>query len=116
MQKELIICKINKLPKEYQNVLITYEGSVKIRDKYYDHYEKQIVTRRAFYSTSNGYYDNKDNWINTPKGYFHVPQYWENYKGSLMPCGFYHLGRVLPEKVIKWTLKNVESKIFNITR
>lgn len=95
------------LPPEYQNVMITYVGLVRVRDKYYDHYEKQIVTRRAFYCNSNGYYDRNDNWIETPNGYFHVPQDWQNWTWpdgtiTLAPKGFYHYGRVLPDKVIEW--------------
>ena len=45
-----------KLPQEYVNVMITYKGSVYVPDKYYGKYETQVVTRRAFYSKSNGYY------------------------------------------------------------
>lgn len=93
------------LPEEYQNVMITYETDVRVRDKYYDHYEKQTVTRRAFYSKSNGFYDNKDNWIDTPEGYFSVPQYWKNFTFSdgtvvLLPHTFYSYGRVYPKDVI----------------
>lgn len=96
-----------KLPKEYQNVLITYITNVRVRDKYYDHYEKQQVTRRAFYSKSDGYYDSKGNWIDTPDGYFHVPQYWcewsyKNGTTDLLPETFYHHGRVYPKDIIKW--------------
>jgi len=91
-----------KLPKEYHNVMITYKGKVRVRDKYYDHYEDQIVTRRAFYSKSDGFYDNKNNWIDTPEGYFSVPQYWRMWKGSLLPHTFYHHGRVYPKDIIKW--------------
>jgi hypothetical protein len=96
-----------ELPNEYQNVMLTYEGNVRVRDKYYDHYEKQVVTRRAFYSKSNGYYDSKDQWIETPNGYFSVPQYWQDFtfsdgKVALLPHTFYSYGRVLPENIIKW--------------
>ena len=94
-----------ELPKEYANVMITYEGKIKVRDKYYDHYEDAVVTRRAFYCKSDGYYDNKDNYIETPNGYFHVPQYWQEWKGCLLPHTFYHHGRVLPENVIKWEVE-----------
>lgn len=90
------------LPKEYQNIMITYKDNVRVRDKYYGHYEQQIVTRRAFYSKSDGYYDGKDNWIETPNGYFNVPQYWQTFNGYLLPYGFWHHGRVLPENIIKW--------------
>lgn len=94
--------KQSNLPTEYHNVMITYVGEVRIRDKYYGHYEKQEVTRRAFYTKSNGYYDNKDNWINTPDGFFHVPQYWQKWNGALVPHTFYSYGRVLPKNIIKW--------------
>lgn len=96
------------LPKEYTNVMITYLGKVRVRDKYYDHYEEQIVTRRAFYTKSNGYYDKQDNWIDTPNGYFHVPQYWQKWKGALLPHTFYHFGRVLPENIIKWKFEKIK--------
>lgn len=97
------------LPIECQNVMITYVGNVMVRDKYYDHYEKQKVIRRAFYSKSDGYYNRNDEWINTPDGFFHVPQYWQEWTwsdgvSSLMPHGFNHYGRVLPKDVIKWEL------------
>ncbi len=96
--------KQSNLPTEYQNVMITYVGDVRVRDGYYDHYEKQEVTRRAFYTKSDGYYDNTDKWINTPNGFFHVPQYWQEWNGSLLPHGFYSYGRVLPNKIIKWKI------------
>ena len=96
------------LPEEYTNVMITYLGKVRVRDNYYDHYKEQIVTRRAFYTKSNGYYDKQDNWVNTPNGYFHVPQYWQEWNGALLPHTFYHLGRVLPEYIIKWELEKVK--------
>ena len=96
-----------RLPEEYQSVMITYKGQVRVRDKYYDHYEPQVVTRRAFYSKSDGYYNGKDEWINTPNGYFSVPKYWQNYTWSdgtvtLLPHTFYHYGRVSPEDIINW--------------
>lgn len=97
------------LPKEYTNVMITYKGKVKVRDKYYDHYKDQIVTRRAFYTKSNGYYDKQDNWIDTPNGYFHVPQYWKEWKkGVLLPHTLYHFGRVLPKNIIKWEFEKIK--------
>lgn len=87
-----------ELPKEYQTVMITYKGKVRVRDKYYDHYEEQVVTRKAFYSKSDGFYDRQDNYIKTPNGYFSVPQYWRNG----LPHTFYHYPRVYPENIIKW--------------
>lgn len=96
-----------ELPIEHRNVMITYEGEVTVRDKYYDRKEKAIVTRRAFYSKSNGYYNRKDEWVETPNGYFSVPQYWttqywEDGTTSLMPETFYQYPRVFPDQVIEW--------------
>jgi len=95
---------------EYQNVMITYKGMVRVRDKYYDHYEEQIVTRRAFYSKSSGYYNRKDEWVDTPDGYFSIPQFWQNFTFSdgtsaLLPHTFNSFGRVLPNDVIKWDIE-----------
>lgn len=93
------------LPREYTNVMITYKGNVRVRDKYYDHYEGQVVTRRAFYTKSNGYYNGKDEWVETPEGYFCVPQFWQEWNGSLLPHTFYSYGKVLPKDIIKWELE-----------
>lgn len=103
------------LPKEYVNVMITYQGSVRVRDKYYDHQEERIVTRRAFYCKSEGYYNTKDEFIKTPNGYYSVPQHWtwhtwSDGTSSLTPQGFYHYPRVLPEDVISWELDKVKHK------
>lgn len=94
-------------PKEYANVMITYEGIVHVPDKYYGRDEKTIVTRRAFYCKSDGYYDRKDNFIPTPDGYFSVPQFWEyftfsNGEKALLPYTFYQYPRVLMKDIIKW--------------
>ena len=96
-----------KLPTEYKNVWITYKTIVHVPDKYYGHDEKQIVRRRAFYSKSNGYYDSKDNWVDTPNGYYSVPQYWQTFtfsdgNSALLPHTFYSYGRVFPDDIIKW--------------
>jgi hypothetical protein len=93
-----------ELPKEYQNIMITYIATVRIPDKYYGHDEVMEVTRRAFYCKSDGYYNRKDEYVKTPNGYFSVPQYWQELKGSLLPHSFYSYGRVLPENIIKWEL------------
>lgn len=98
---------MKELPIEYQTVMITYKGTVYVPDKYYGKYEEQVVTRRAFYSKSNGYYNHKDEWVETPEGYFSVPQYWSNFTFSdgtsaLLPHTFYSFGRVLPKDIIKW--------------
>lgn len=95
------------LPDPHVNVMITYIGKVRIPDKYYDTWEKQQVTRRAFYTNSNGYYNRSDEWVPTPNGFYYVPQYWKEHTWSdglvtLAPDTFYHLGRVLPGEVIKW--------------
>ena len=94
-------------PEAYVNVMITYVGTVYVPDRYYGTYEKRVVTRRAFYTKSNGYYDRKDNWIDTPDGYFCVPQYWREFTHSdgttaLLPHTFYSYGNVLPKDVQKW--------------
>lgn len=95
------------LPPEYQNVFITYVGQVYVRDKYYGKCVTQEVTRRAFYSKSNGYYDNKNNFIETPNGYFNVPYKWEMFhyisgRKELAPKSFAAYPRVLPENIISW--------------
>lgn len=107
----LIDGDVVELPPEYQNVMITYIGTVRVRDKYYDHNETMQVTRRAFYSKSSGYYNSKDEWVETPNGYYSVPQYWRMWKGSLLPHTFYHHARVLPENIIKWELDNGFNKL-----
>lgn len=80
--------------KEYQTVVITYRSG------------GEVVSRKAFYSKSDGYYNARDEWIETPNGFFSVPQYWRNFMWmdgsvSLMPEGFNTYGRVVPDKVIK---------------
>jgi hypothetical protein len=95
-----------QLPSEHQNVMITYETLVGY-GPYGDDKRKEVVTRRAFYSKSDGYYDSKDNWIETPNGFFSVPQYWRNFTFSdgsiaLLPHGFNQYPRVYPNQIIKW--------------
>lgn len=95
------------LPKEYVNVMITYKGSVRVN--FYGDRKKAIVTRRAFYSKSQGYYNSSNVWVETPNGYFSVPQFWEYWSHSdgtrsLLPHSFYNYGRVLPDKIIRWKL------------
>lgn len=58
----------NRAPDPNVNVMITYTGKVRVRDKYYDKYETRTVTRRAFYTDSDGYYNSKDEWVATQKG------------------------------------------------
>lgn len=94
-------------PKEYHNVMITYKAEVTVPDGYYGRREVQTVTRRAFYSKSRGYYDKGDKWIETPDGYYSVPQFWQDFTFSdgatvLLPHTFYSYGRVLPDNIIKW--------------
>jgi hypothetical protein len=99
------------LPKECVNVMITYKTTEIVPDKYYGHTEIFTVTRRAFYSKSDGYYNSKDQWIETPNGYFSVPREWQDFTFSngtsaLLPLTFQSYGRVLPENIIKWELDN----------
>jgi len=96
-----------ELPREYATVLLTYDTDVRVRDKYYDHYEKGVVTRRAFYANSKGYYNKLGDFVETPDGYFSVPQFWgyftfSNGETALVPETFYSYGRVLPKDIIKW--------------
>ena len=95
-----------ELPKECVNVMLTYKAVIR-RGVYGEQKSIETVTRRAFYSKSNGYYDSKDNWIETPNGFFHVPQYWQNFTFSdgtiaLLPHTFYSYGRIRPENIIGW--------------
>ena len=90
--------------------MVTFEGTVFIRDKYYGKYEKQVKTRRGFFHKSDGYYNSKDEWIETPNGYISVPPKWKvfhftNGESELLPSGWGGY-RVLPEKVIKWEYTN----------
>jgi hypothetical protein len=101
--------RTEEMPKEYQRVWITYKGTVYVPDKYYGTYKKEVVTRRAFYSKSKGYYNSKDEWIETPDGYFSVPQYWKVFHfisgvSALLPHTFSSFGRVFPKDVIKWEI------------
>lgn len=98
-----------ELPKEYENVMITYKTTIS-SGPYGDTKTQEVVTRRAFYSKSDGYYDSRDNWVETPDGYFSVPQYWRNWTFSdgtvaLLPHTFYHYGRIPPKNIIKWELE-----------
>ena len=92
---------MRQLPTEYETVLLTYDAVIR-SGPYGMEKSTQTVTRKAFYTKSDGYYDDKDRWIETPNGYFHVPQYWRRFNGVLMPHTFYSYGRVLPEDIIKW--------------
>lgn len=83
-----------ELPKEYQTVLITYT----VGDR--------IVTRKAFYSKSDGYYNSVGSWVTTPEGYFSVPKHWRVHsfsdgESALLPHTFESYGNVLPEMVTK---------------
>lgn len=95
------------LPEPYMTVKITYKASVHVPDKYYGHVENMIVTRKAFYTNSDGYYNRKNEWIETPNGFFHVPQYWAPFTFSdgttaMLPDTFYSYGRVMPSNIISW--------------
>ena len=99
---------MNKLPRPYQTIWLTYEAIVS-SGHYGDTKTKTIVRRRAFYSKSDGHYDGKNNWIDTPNGVFQVPQYWSTFTtisghSSLQPRGHYSYGRVYPSDIIKWEL------------
>ena len=95
-----------KLPQEHQNVMITYKADVRV-NSYSDRTRKEVVTRRAFFSKSDGFYNKEDIWVETPNGFFHVPQFWGSFTysdgtTSLLPKGFNHYPRVYPEQIIKW--------------
>lgn len=95
-----------ELPKEYTNVMITYEAEISY-GAYGIQKRKEIVKRRAFYSKSDGFYNSQDQWVETPNGYFSVPQYWQDFTFSdgttaLLPHTFYQYPRVYPENIIKW--------------
>lgn len=94
------------LPKPYKNVMLTYKAYIGY-GPYGEHKVLETVTRRAFYTDSDGYYNSQDKWIETPNGYFSVPQFWANFTFSngetaLLPHTFYSYGRVLPDKIISW--------------
>ena len=94
------------LPQSNTNVKIKYVTEIRT-GLYRMQRETVTVVRRAFYSKSTGYYDNKDNWVNTPNGYFNVPQFWrpftfKNGDVQLLPHGFYAYPRVLPHEIISW--------------
>lgn len=102
------------LPKEYQNVMVTFEGTVYVPDKYYGKHEIQTITKRGFYHKSNGYYNSKDQWIETPNGYFSIPHSWRLFNGVLLPHGWGG-HRIAPENVIEWReLNKTEEKIQSI--
>lgn len=94
-----------ELPKEYRNVMLTYEAIIRY-GIYGEKRRNEIVTRRAFYCKSNGFYDLNNNWVETPNGYFLVPIYWQpftfsNGETALLPYKFTNI-RVYPENIIKW--------------
>jgi hypothetical protein len=102
------------LPDEYVRVLITYKTMARIPDGHYGREEKQTVTCRAFYSKSNGYYNQKDEWIETPNGFYSTPHHWMHFRNSdgtisLLPHGFNSYGRVFPENVIEWKIDTNDS-------
>ena len=93
---------IKELPIEMEHVMVTFVGSVRVRDKYYDHYEKMQITKRGFFSKLlGGYYNSKNEWIDIPEGYFSIPPDWRTFNGVLLPHGWGGY-RVKPDQVIKW--------------
>ena len=95
------------VPKEYKDVMLTFKGMVYVPDKYYGDWKSQVVTKRAFYHKSDGYYDTKNNWIETPNGYFSVPPRYKMFypisgEPTLLPDGWGG-HRVTPDKAIEWT-------------
>ena len=90
------------LPNDCENVILTYIGTVYVPDKYYGKFIKEKVIRWAIYFKSTGFYNGKDEWIDTPNGYFSVPKDWGYFNGVLLPKGFNIYDRVLTENIIKW--------------
>jgi hypothetical protein len=91
-------------PEEHKTVMVTFLG--KVKKNCYGGLKDEIVTKKGFYSKSDGYYDRKNNWIPTPNGIFHIPQKWGNFTWSdgttsEVPEGFYGQ-KVLPENVKTW--------------
>lgn len=92
------------LPKEYENVIVTYVG--RVRKNPYGDTEPREVTRKGFYHKTDGYYNAKGEWIETPEGYFSIPDNWGDFTFSNgevhnLPKGF-GSDRVLPKDVISW--------------
>lgn len=93
-------------PRPYATIWLTYNAE--IRSGVYGEVKRiEAVTRRAFYSDSEGYYNHQNEWINTPNGMYHVPQFWTNFTLSdgsviIVPHTFYSLGRIMPEDIISW--------------
>lgn len=95
-----------ELPEVYINVMITYKATIS-SGPYGDTKSIETVTRRAFYSKSDGFYNAASKFIKTPNGYFNVPQNWSWFttisgKTSLEPQGLEHYARVYPNEIIKW--------------
>jgi len=93
-------------PKPYKNVWLTYKAYV-TSGVYGEVRTLTTVRRRAFFTKSDGYYNQRNEWIETPEGFYHVPRYWQEYTWSdgttsLAPQTFQSYGRVLHENVIKW--------------
>lgn len=75
-------------PPPYKDVMVTFVGTFYVRDKYYGHYETFQTTKRGFFHNSKGYYNSKDEWVDTPNGYFSIPSRYEEFKGVLVPAGW----------------------------
>lgn len=102
------------LPKEYENVIVTFEGTIYVPDGYYGRRENAVLTKRGFYHKSDGYYNSKDQWVSTPNGYFSIPPRWRTFNGILLPDGWGGY-RITPENVIQWReLNESEQKLYFI--
>jgi hypothetical protein len=88
------------LPESYENVMVTYM-KIFYTGPYGDTKEKREVTKRGFYTDTDGYYNALGQWIETPNGKFAIPPNWAMFNGILLPDGWGG-DRVLPEQVIKW--------------
>jgi len=87
-------------PEVMRNVMVTY-----MKEFGYGHYgiEKRMeqVTKRGFLTDSDGYYNKRDQWIETPEGYYAVPPSWQEFKGILLPHGWGG-DRLNNNEVLKW--------------
>jgi len=93
--------KVSEMPQEMVDVMVTFKGTVYVPDKYYGKHEIQTITKRGFYHKSDGYYNSKDEWIDTPDGFFSIPPRYKSFKGVMLPDGWGG-HRVKPEDCIKW--------------
>jgi hypothetical protein len=107
-------------PIPMKNIMVTFRGRVYVRDKYYGHYEEQVITKRGFFhkyetDSLNGYYDAANRWVAMPGGYISVPPRWKEFNGTLLPDGWGG-HRVKLEDVIKWEYCDDSNRIFREAR